>query len=138
MASFTSALTAVSVAAVKGEFNGGTVRIYSGAVPANASASLGAATVLAELTLANPAFGATAVAGNDVVAQTPAPISDSSANASGLASFFRMIDTGGTRVVQGSAGGPGSGAEMILTQPNLVLNGPVEVTSITLRQQFQG
>jgi hypothetical protein len=137
MASSTSALIAVSVTAVKAVFNGGTVRIYGGTVPANASASLGAAVLLAEMTLANPAFGATSVSGNDVVCQTPAPISDSAANATGTASFFRMMDTGGTLVEQGTAGGAGSGAEMILTQPALVAGGPVEITSITLRQAFQ-
>ena len=131
--SFIASVITASVDAIKALFAAGTIRIYAGSVPADIDAST-SATVLAEMSLASPAFGSVTTSGNDVVCSIPAPISDSSANASGTAAFWRAFNSSGTAIAQGSAGGPGSGADMILTQPALVSGGPVEITSITLRQ----
>lgn len=132
--SFVASVVTASVDAVKAIFSGGTIRIYNGTVPVDVDASLGSSTVLAELALGTPAFGSAASSGNDIVCTTPAPISDSSANATGTATFFRAFDSSGVLRAQGTAGGTGSGADMILTQPSFVTGGPVEITVITLRQ----
>ena len=132
--SFVASVVTSSVDAVKALFAGGTVRIYGGTVPTDVDASLGSATLLAELALGTPAFGTAAASGNDIVCTTPAPISDSSANATGTATFFRIFDSSAVLRAQGSAGGAGSGADMVLTQPSFVTGGPVEITVITLRQ----
>ena len=133
-ATFVATVVTTGVDAVKALFNSGTVRIYGGTVPADVDASLGAATLLAEMTLANPAFGASTSSGNDIVCSIPAPISDSSANATGTATFFSLLNSSAAVLAQGTAGGGGSGSDMLLTQPALVSGGPVEITTITLRQ----
>ena len=127
-------LAAVGVEAIRAALAGATVRIYGGAVPADVDAALGSAVLLAEMTLGSPAFGAVTPSDNDVVCQSPNPIGDPTANASGNASFFRIIATTTTRQMQGTAGGSGSGADMLLTQPALVLNAPVDIASLTLAQ----
>jgi hypothetical protein len=70
--------------------NSGKKRIYSGSVPANVAASLGAAVMLAEHTLAATAFTDT----NGVA--TAAAIADVTIVASGTASFSRCYASDGT------------------------------------------
>lgn len=78
----------------------GYLRVYSGSVPANADASLGAATLLAELRFGNPAFGA-ASSGT----KTANAITNGTAAATGTPTFFRALKSDGTTcVLQGSAG----------------------------------
>ena len=71
--------------------NSGKFRIYSGAVPVRADDSIGAAVLLAELTMNAAAFGA---ASNGVI--TAGAITGTSAIADGIASFFRIWDAAGT------------------------------------------
>lgn len=132
--SMTYELGAVGVEATRTAMAGATLRIYGGAVPASVDASLGAAVLLAEMTLDDPAFEAVEADGNDVVCHTPSPIGDPTANESGTSSFFRVICVTATRQMQGTAGGSGSGADMLLTQPALVLGAPVDIASLTLAQ----
>lgn len=102
------------------------LRIYdaTGGVPANANASIGSNVLLAELTCASP-FAAGAASG----ALTLGTITqDSSANATGTASHFRIYKSDGTTVIaQGSCGT--SGAELNLNTLSIVSGGPVQVTS---------
>jgi hypothetical protein len=72
--------------------NSGKLRIYSGTVPTRADDSIGDAVLLAELTMNATAFGAA----NNGVITAGAITADSSANASGTASFFRIWDSAGT------------------------------------------
>lgn len=132
--SMTFDLGAVGVEAIRVAMAGAAVRIYGGAVPADVDAPLGSATLLAEMTLGNPAFAAVEADDDDVVCRSPNPIGDPTANAGGTAAFFRIVCTTTTRQMQGTAGGSGSGADMLLTQPALVLNAPVDIASLTLAQ----
>lgn len=75
--------------------NNGYLRIYDGAQPANADTAVGAQTLLAELRWNAAAFAA-AVNG---VAAANAITSDSAANATGTASWFRALKSDGTTVV---------------------------------------
>lgn len=81
--------------------NSGYLRIYDGTQPTNANTAVGAQVLLAELRMNSTAFGA-AVAG---VATANAITQDSSANASGTASWFRLLKSDGTSVLlDGSVG----------------------------------
>lgn len=81
--------------------NSGYLRIYSGTQPANANTALSGNTLLAELRFAATAAPA-AVSG---LITFNAITSDTSADASGTASFFRAFKSDGTTVVfDGSVG----------------------------------
>lgn len=109
-------------------FNGGTLKIYSGAVPADANASLGAAVVLGTL-----AFGATAfqaASGGSMSAN--AITQDSSADASGEATFYRAFKSDGvTPIEQGSITATGNGGDLQLNTTTIVQGGPILVTDLT-------
>lgn len=107
-------------------FNSGTIEVYSGAVPADVNASLGAAVLLGTLSFSASAFGA-ASAGTITAA---AITQDSAADASGTASFCRARKTGaGTYIEQGTAG-VGSGDYQFNTT-TIVAGGPISCTAMT-------
>lgn len=80
--------------AIGDALNNGFIRIYSGTQPTDADTAIGAQTLLAELTFGADAFGA-AVAG---LITANAITSDTSANATGTASFARILASNGTTV----------------------------------------
>src|SRR3954470_18794802 len=75
--------------------NSGKLRIYDGAQPASASVAVSTQTMLAELTMNATAF-ASAVAG---VATANAITQDSSADASGTATWFRLFASNGSTIL---------------------------------------
>lgn len=107
--------------------NSGLLRIYSGTAPANADASLSGNTQLAELTLGSTAFAAASAGSKS--ANTIAD--DTSADATGTATFFRLLNSAGTTVYcQGSVGT--SGAELNLNAVALVAGARISVTSLAI------
>lgn len=105
-------------------FNNGTLKVYAGAVPADANAALGAATLLGTLNFGADAF---ADAANGSMAAN-AITQDSSADASGTAAFYRAFKADGVTVIeQGSVGT--SGADLNLNTTTIVAGGPIVVTS---------
>ena len=85
--------------------------------------------LLAELTFGATAFAA-AVNG---VATANAITSDSSADNTGTATFFRVLESDLTAVVfQGTVGV--SGAELNLSSVSVIAGGPVSVTALTYTQ----
>lgn len=111
--------------------NGGVLRIYDGAQPANVATAVGTQVVLAELTLGNPAFAAA----SGGVATANAITGDTSANATGTATWFRVFASGGTVPhMDGSAGASGSGAEMILNSTAISAGAAVNITSWTVSE----
>ena len=130
MAFITTANRNRAADAVTARANNGSLRIYGGTVPTDANAALGGATLLAVLPLSATAFAA-AVNG---VATANAVTSDSSADATGTATFFRVFETDGTTTVfQGTAGT--SGTELILSpSASIVAGGNVAVSSLTYTQ----
>jgi hypothetical protein len=104
------------------------LRIYDGSVPANVGTALGAQVLLAELTMSATPFPA--ASGGVLTAN--AITQDSSANATGTATFFRLTTSGGTAVVQGTVGT--SGADLNLNTTSIVSGGPVQVTSLTITE----
>lgn len=108
------------------------LRIYDGTVPTNVNTALSSNTLLAQLTMSDPAFGS-ATAG---VATASAITSDTSADATGTASFFRLgsVNSGTfTAVIQGNVGT--SSADLILSSVSITSGGTVAVSSLTYTQQ---
>lgn len=109
--------------------NAALLRVYDGTPPASANAALSSNTLLAELTCASP-FAPAASGG---VLTASAITQDSSANATGTASFFRVYKSDGTTVAyQGSVGT--SGQDLNLNTTSIVAAGPVAVTSLVLTE----
>jgi hypothetical protein len=102
------------------------IRIYSGTRPADVSASI-TGTLLAELRGNASGFG-TASAG----ALTAAAItSDSSADATGTATHFRVFKSDGTTaVIDGDVGT--SGSDLNLSSTSIVATGTVAVSSFVI------
>ena len=96
-----AALTASAIAdAVAARCDGGTLKVYDGAQPATADTAIVAQTLLATCTFATPTFLA-AVAG---VATAHAITQDASADATGTAAWFRILDSTGAAVMDGTVG----------------------------------
>ena len=108
--------------------NGGSLRIYDGTPPAGAGASLAGNTLLAELPLANPAFGAA----SSGVATANTITADASADATGTATFARLLTSGAVARVQLTVGS-GSG-ELDLSSTSITVGGNVSVSSLTYTQ----
>lgn len=82
------------------------IRIYAGAVPADADATPSSPTLLAELTMAATPFSSFTVGSpNGGKAVFGSVTSDSSADNSGIPAYFRILDSAGTTTkCQGTAG----------------------------------
>jgi len=108
--------------------NTGKLQIYDGAQPATADTAVDAQTLLAELTFGNPAFG-NASAG---VATANAITADSSANATGTAAWFRVLQSDDTKMFDGSVGT--SGCDLNLNSVEIQSGAEVSVSSFTYTQ----
>ena len=104
----------------------GFLKLYDGTPPANASAALSGNTLLATLTFASDAFGDSASG----VATAAAITSDTTADATGTATFFRLWKSDNTVMLQGTAGT--SGTDLILNTASIVAGAVVAVSSLTI------
>lgn len=108
--------------------NAALLRIYSGTPPASANAALSGNTLLAELTCNSP-FGSAASQALTAGAITQ----DSSNDATGTATFFRLYKSDGTTVVmQGTVGT--SGADLNLGTTSIASGGITQVTSFVITE----
>lgn len=107
-----------------------TLVIYDGTPPALVDTALSGNNVLAQLDMTNPAFGNAADAAPGATATAAAISDDTAADATGTASFFRILDRDGTPKIQGSVGT--SGAELNLNSVAIQVNATVSVTSLTV------
>ena len=120
--------TAVSAAAdaVCPLLNNGYLRLYDGTQPATANTAVTTQTLLAELRWNATAFGAA----SNGVATANAITSDTSADATGTATWFRALKSDGTTVVfDGSVGT--SGADLNLNSTAISAGATVSVTAFT-------
>lgn len=107
--------------------NSGFLRIYDGTQPTDADTAITTQVLLAELTMNATAFAA-ASGGS---ASANAITADSSANATGTASWFRLVKSDGTTVIlDGSVGA--AGANLNLNSTSIVIGTQVSVTSLTV------
>lgn len=103
----------------------GLLRIYTATRPAT-GAAITTQTLLAELTFSDPIE--TSITGGVLTANTITQ--DSSANNSGTASWFRIVTSAGTFVMDGSVGT--SGADLNLNTTAITSGVPVSVTSFII------
>lgn len=110
--------------------SGALLRIYSGTRPANADTAP-AGTLLAELTCGSP-FAPAASGG---VLTANAITQDSSANATGTATWFRLVNSAGTTtVMDGDVTATGGGGDLELVTTSIVATQPVQVTAFTFTE----
>lgn len=102
----------------------GKVRIYDGTRPATGGT---ATTLLAELPLS-----ATAGTVASQVLTFNAITSDSAADATGTATWFRVLTSANAAVIDGNVGT--SGSDLNLNTTSLVLNGSVAISSFTITE----
>lgn len=123
--------------AVAAKCNSGTIKIYDGTQAADANTAVGAQVLLATLTFGATAFGASAAAGTTpnrkATATANAITGDTSADATGTATWFRILKSDGTSVVMDGSVGT-SGCDLNLATTSLVAGVDVEITSFNLSQ----
>lgn len=105
------------------------LRIYDGTQAADADTAIGAQVLLAELTC-NATFAPAASGG---VLTLNAITADSSANATGTATWFRIVTSGGATIVCDGTVGT-SGSDLNLTTVSIVAGAAVSITSFTITE----
>lgn len=103
----------------------GKLRIYDGTRPATGGT---ATTLLAELTMSDPSFPA--ASSGQMTANTITD--DSSADNTGTATWFRIVDSDNNFVVDGDVGT--SGSDLNLNSTSITAGVTVEVTSLVLTE----
>lgn len=119
---------AVSAAAdaVTALLDNGYLRIYDGTQPATADTAVSTQVLLAELRFNATAFGAA----SNGVSTANSLTADSSANATGTASWFRALKSDGTSAIfDGSVGL--SSADMVLNSTSIASGAAVSVSTFT-------
>lgn len=107
----------------------GTVKVYTGTRPATADTALSGNTLLGTLTFTAPPSAPGSSAG---VLTFSAITDDSSADATGTASFARVADSAGNTVFDCDVGT--SGAVLNLNTTSIVAGGPIHVSSFTITE----
>lgn len=105
------------------------LRIYDGTRATDADTAIGAQTLLAELTC-NATFAPAASGG---VLTLNAITDDSSANATGTASWFRLTNSAGTTTIMDGDVGT-SGSDLNLNSVSITSGGTVSVTSFVITE----
>lgn len=103
------------------------LNIYDGSQPASPDTAISSQVLLAQLTCNASAFAAAASGG---VLTANAITADSSANATGTASWFRLTTSGGTAKVDGTVGT--SGTDAIINNTSITSGQSVSCTSLTI------
>jgi len=107
----------------------GYIRLYDGTRPANPQTPVSTQVKLAELRFGSTAFGSAATG----VATANAITSDSSADAGGTASWFRVLKSDGTTVLwDGDVTATGGGGEMQIATVTIVAAAVIACTALTL------
>ena len=105
-----------------------TLKVYAGTVPATCATSITSQTLLGTLTFQDPAFGNSSTG---TATRAGSITSDTSADASGTASFFRVLDSNGLVIMQGTAG-VGATFNMNLDNATIVAGGTIAVSTMTV------
>ena len=108
----------------------GYIEIRTGSQPATV-ATAASGTLLGTLTMSDPAFG-NATTASPSVATANAITSDTTADASGTAGWFRAYDSAGTAIIDGSITTSGGGGDMIMDTTTVVAGGTLAVSSYTV------
>lgn len=108
--------------------NGALLRIYDGTQPATGGT---ATTLLAELTCGSPL----AAAASSGVLTFGSVTQDASANATGTATWFRIVKSDGTtHVLDGTVTATGGGGDLEMVSTSITSGQPVQLTSYTITE----
>ena len=110
----------------------GQLNMYSGTIPADADTALTSQVLLAELVMTNPAFAGGIDANPGGRAVAAAITDDSSANATGTASFFRVVNRNDLAIYQGTITGLAGGGDIELNSTAIQLGATVSITSLSI------
>lgn len=115
-------------ALVNGGSGAGKLRIYTGTQPAGPGTAISTETLLAEVTLADPAYGA-ASSGVATMASLPRT---ATAVASGTAAWFRVLDSSNVAIFDDSVTATGGGGGLELGTVTISSGLTIDITSSTL------
>jgi hypothetical protein len=127
--SLSNAHATLAADAVCGTLDNGYLRIYDGTKPANANVAVSTQNLLAELRLGTPAFDGAV----DGVAAATAISSDTSANYSATATWFRVLESDGTTAAFDGTVGT-SGCDLNLATTSIVATAVVAVSAFSYSQ----
>ena len=108
----------------------GKIAIYDGAQPAGPDTAVTTQTKLAEPTFSDPAFGAAADGNPGGVATANAISDDTNADNTGTAAWFRITDSDGNAIIDGSVGTVS--ADMVLNTTAIAAGSTVSLTAGTV------
>ena len=114
------------VAAIDAGAGAGKLRLYNGTRPATGGA---VTTLLAELTFSDPC--GTVTSG---VLTISAIASDASADNTGTATWFRIVDSTGAFVLDGTITGTGGGGDITMTSTSIQAGVTVDATSLVFTE----
>lgn len=118
-------------AAIDAGTGAGKLRIYDGTQPADADTAVGTQTLLAELTFTDPSAGAP----SGGVWTASAITSDSSANATGTATWFRVVTSANAAVFDGDISTVAAGTgDLQLDSTSITATQTVNVSSFTITE----
>lgn len=129
-----NALADAFVARVDAGAGPGTIDVRTGGKPASPN-DAATGTLLCTFVLADPSYGASA---NGVATLDATPVLTTVGAAAGTAGWWRMKDSAGNTVADGTAGGSGSGADMILDNPVIAIGQTINITAGTVTQPVGG
>ncbi len=104
----------------------GTIAFYTGTIPADTATAVTSQVLLGTLTFSDPC--GTVSSG---VLTLSAVTSDSSADATGTASWARIKDSNGTVVADGNITTTGGGGMIQMNTTNIVIGGPIGISAGT-------
>jgi hypothetical protein len=119
------------VDAVDGGAGAGLCKIYTGSAPA-AVETAATGTLLGTLTFSDPAFGAAADQNPGALATANAITDDTSADATGTAGYFRVMDSNLVQLWQGDITATGGGGDMELNSVAISAGAAISITSFTV------
>lgn len=121
------AVLAPIVTAIDAGSGAGTIKIYSGAIPANAATAITSQVLLGTLTFSDPCG---TIAENALTMD--AITQDSSADATGTAAWARIANSDGVTVMDINVTTTGGGGALTLNTTNIVIGGPILITSFII------
>lgn len=122
-----NAVLAPVMNAIDAGATGGTIKIYTGTIPTDADTAIGTQVLLGTLTFS------TSCGSISLKALTMATITqDSSADATGTASWARIADSNGLTVMDIDCSITGGTGALQLNTTSIVQNGPILITSFVI------
>jgi hypothetical protein len=115
------------LAAIDADAGAGQLKFYTGTQPAGPDTAITSQVLLGTLTLSDPAGSVTGR-----VLTLGAVAEDSAADATGTATWARMLDNSGDAIADFSVTATGGGGDIELNTVSIVEFGPIDVTSGTI------